>query len=297
MKRPLIVTLVFALVSLFALPALAAPKVAVMDFDNQSQHGGWKVGRGAADILTTSLVKQTDFDIFERERLNTIMKEQNLGSSGRVDPSTAAKIGKIIGVQYIVTGAVTEYGQSKAGAGGGGVRVGKKGYAATVDVRIIDVNTSRILFADTGNGSKSSVNVRVFGFGGGESWNEKHATQAMRDAIEQVTQKLVASDFAQKASANTKANAAPVATGPVLLADVTGKSVILNAGSSAGLTAGQTLTIKRKGREIKDPASGAVLKVIYDTLGKIKLTNVESSYAEGTITEGSGFKVGDSAHP
>jgi curli biogenesis system outer membrane secretion channel CsgG len=297
MKRPLIVTLAFALVSFFALPALAAPKVAVMDFDNQSSHGGWRLGRGAADILTTALVKQTDYDIFERERLNSVMKEQNLGSSGRVDPSTAAKIGKIIGVQYIVTGAVTEYGQSKAGGGGGGVHVGKKGYAASVDIRIIDVNTSRILFADTGNGTKSSVNVRVFGFGGGESFNEKHATQAMRDAIEQVTQKLVASNFTQKASANTQANAAPVATGPVLLADVTGKNVILNAGNGAGLKAGQTLTVKRKGREIKDPASGEVLKVIYDTLGKIKLTNVESSYAEGTITEGSGFKVGDSAHP
>jgi curli biogenesis system outer membrane secretion channel CsgG len=290
MKRPLIITFFTALLSIWALPALAAaPKVAVMDFDNQSQHGGWRLGRGAADILTTALVKQTDYDVFERDRLNSVIEEQNLGSSGRVDPATAAKIGKIIGVQYIITGAVTEYGESKTGGGGGGVHVGKKGYAATVDVRIIDVNTSRILFADTGSGNKSSMNVRVFGFGGGESWNEKHATEAMRDAIGQVTDKLVASDFATDAGA-------PDTSTPLLLADVTGNQVILNAGANAGLKAGQTLTIKRKGREIKDPATGAVLKVTYNTLGKIKLSNVESAYAEAKITEGSGFKVGDSAH-
>ncbi|WP_049723190.1 CsgG/HfaB family protein [Gilvimarinus polysaccharolyticus] len=294
MIRKATITVFIALLTTWALPAFAAaPKVAVMDFENQSQHGGWRIGQGAADILTTALVKQTNYDIFERGRLNSLIEEQNLGSSGRVDPATAAKIGKIIGVQYIITGAVTEYGESNAGGGGGGVHVGKKGYAATVDVRIVDVNTSRILFADTGTGNKSSMNVRVFGFGGGESWNEKHATEALRDAIDQVTKSLVNSDF-------SSATAAPTATAssstPLLLADIDGKQVILNAGSNAGLKTGQTLTVKRKGREIKDPSTGAVLKVNYDTLGEIKITNVESAYAEAEITEGSGFKVGDSAH-
>ncbi|MDO3388657.1 CsgG/HfaB family protein [Gilvimarinus sp. SDUM040013] len=268
----------------------AGPRIAVVDFENKSQHGGWRVGRGAADMLTTELVKGTDYDIFERDRLTSIMEEQNLGSSGRVDPATAAKIGKIIGVQYIVTGSVTEYGQSQAGGGGGGVHVGKKGYHATVDVRVVDVNSSRILFADTGSGHKSSMNVRVFGFGGGESWNEKSATEAMRGAIGELVTKLDNADFATKAAAAKPA-------GPVLLADVAGNDIILNAGSGAGLKSGQTLDVKRKGREIKDPATGAVLKVTYKTVGTIKLTNVEASYAEATVASGSDFKVGDIAEP
>ncbi|MBU2884549.1 CsgG/HfaB family protein [Gilvimarinus agarilyticus] len=268
----------------------AGPRVAVVDFENKSQHGGWRVGRGAADMLTTELVKGTNFDIFERDRLNSIMQEQNFGSSGRVDTATAAKIGKIIGVQYIVTGSVTEYGQSSSGGGGGGINVGKKGYHASVDVRVVDVNTSRILFADTGNGHKASMNVRVFGFGGGESWNEKSATEAMRGAINELVTKLDNADFASSTAAAQPA-------GPVLLADVAGSDIILNAGSGAGLKSGQTLTVKRKGREIKDPATGAVLKVTYKTIGKIKLTSAESSYAEATVVSGSDFKVGDIAEP
>ncbi|MGQ9424727.1 CsgG/HfaB family protein [Gilvimarinus sp. F26214L] len=270
--------------------AWSAPRIAVMDFENKSQHGGWRVGRGAADILTTELVKGSDFDIYEREQLNSIIAEQNLGASGRVDPSTAARIGKILGVQYVVTGAVTEYGQSKSGAGGGGVHVGRKGYYATVDVRIVDVNTSRIAFAESGSGSKSSTTVKVFGFGGGESWNEKSATEALRGAVDELVGKLAKADL----DLGGGAAQAPKA---VLLADVDGNSVILNAGANAGLKSGQTLTIRRKGKEIKDPATGVVLKVKYNTLGTIKLTSVENSYAEATITKGSGFRVGDSAKP
>lgn len=285
-----------ALLALIIAPfSFAAPRLAVVDFENKSQHGGWRVGRGAADMLTTELVRGSNFEIYERDRLNSLMQEQNLGQSGRVDPATAAKIGKIIGVDYIVTGAVTEYGQSGSGVGGGGVSVGKKGYHSSVDVRIVDVNTSRIIFAETGSGSKSSVNVKVFGFGGGEKFNEKHATATMRDAIGEVIGKIKSANLTASSGGGSAAAASTSKT--ALLADVAGNNVILNVGSSAGFEVGQELTIKRKGREIKDPATGKVIKTTYDTLGKIKLTSVEGAYSEGTIIEGDGFKVGDSAHP
>ena len=140
------------------------PRVAVMDFENKTQYGGWRIGNGAADILTTELVKVGKFDMFERKNLQNVIKEQDWGASGRMDPSTAARIGKIIGVNYIITGAVTEYGQSQSG---GGVNVSKIGYQSAVDVRMVDAVTGKIVFADSGSGSKSSLQVRVFGFGGG----------------------------------------------------------------------------------------------------------------------------------
>ena len=285
-------TFIFSLLlSLTTTDALASARIAVMDFENRSQYGGWRVGRGASDILTTHLVKETDFEIFERDRLESILKEQNLGTGGRLDPSTAARIGKIIGVQYIVTGAVTEYGQSRSSSGGGGVRVGKRGYFTSVDVRIINATTGRIVFAETGSGSKSSVNVRVLGFGGGERWNEKHATESMRKAIEDVAKKMADADLT--AGGKSSASGSPV--GNVIVADVDGNIITLNRGKSAGLKKGDKLTIKRQRKVIKDPETGAILKIKYSTLGKIKLTEVESSYAEGVVTEGSGFQAGDKA--
>lgn len=273
----------------------AGPRVAVMDFKNQTPYGGWRLGSGAADILTTELVKTGKFDMFERERLSAIIKEQNLGSSGRVDPASAARIGKIIGVNYIITGAVTEYGQSRSGGGGGGVNVGKVGYHSAVDIRMVDATTGRIVFADTASHSKSSVKVRVFGFGGGESFNEKLATETMREAIKKIAAKMDITEFKTSSSRKPAAASAKAAkpSGKAVIADVDGKTITLNKGKSAGFKKDQTVTISRKGKVIKDPTTGKVLKIKYKTIGKIKLTEVEEAYSEGTVISGSGFIVGD----
>lgn len=266
-----------------------SPRVGVMDFENKSPHGGWRLGQGAADILTTEMVKMGSMEMFERDRLASVLKEQNLGASGRVDPATAAKIGKIIGVQYIITGAVTEYGRSTSGGGGGGVRVGKTDYSSTVDIRMVDAVSGRIVFADSGSHTISSMNVKVFGFGGGQKFNEKAATDAMRGAIQDLTEKLAAIDLK-----NLAPKPAPgTSSGKALVADVDGKLITLNKGTNAGLKSGQVLTIKRKGKVIKDPATGKVIKVRYKTIGKIKLSEVDTEYAEGNSIGGTGFKVGD----
>ena len=154
---------------------------------------------------------------------------------------------------------------------------------------MVDATTGRIVFADTGSHSISSMNVRVFGFGGGQKFNEKAATEAMRGAIQDLSGKLSAANL-KAAAPKPKAGAA---AGKALVADVDGKLITLNKGTNVGFKSGQVLTIKRKGKVIKDPATGKVIKVRYKTIGKVKLTDVESGYSEGQSVSGSGFKVGD----
>ncbi|MCK4618861.1 MAG: hypothetical protein KAT52_02855 [Desulfobacterales bacterium] len=78
-----------------------------------------------------------------------------------------------------------------------------------------------------------------------------------------------------------------------LVADVAGNTITLNKGSNAGFKTGQEVAISRKGKVIKDPQTGKVLKIKYEKIGDIKLTEVEDSYAEGEVISGSGFNVGD----
>jgi curli biogenesis system outer membrane secretion channel CsgG len=276
-----------SLLLLFAsAPVLAKTRIAVMDFDNKTPHGGWRIGHGASDMLATELVKLKKYSVIERDKLASILKEQDLGASGRIDPTTAVKIGKVLGVDYIVTGSVTEYGQSSGGGGGGGVRVGKKGYHAGVDVRVVNATTGEIVFADSAEDSDTSMSVRVFGIGGGEKFNEKKATKVLRKAIEKVVAKM-----------SFEGGGSAVAAKPVdvLVADVDGKTVTLNQGSAAGFKVGQKVKITRKDKEIKDPATGKVIKVKYKKIGTIEITAVESSYSEGKIVKGEGFAVGDLA--
>lgn len=268
--------------------AQAAARIAVMDFDNKTPYRGWRLGQGASDMLATALVKKTKFAVIERDKLARIVKEQNLNNNpSRFDPGTAAEIGRLLGAEYIVTGSVTEYGRSSAGASGKGVKLGKKGYNAAVDIRIIDVNTGEIVFAEEGSDTRSSISVKAFGFSVGESFDEKKATEAMRGAIKKVASKIAKAKFEPRYVAKKKP------AGPTLVADVDGNILMLNKGSNAGFEVGQEITISRQYKIIKDPDTGKVIKIKYKKIGIIKLIEVASSYAEGKVVSGSGFAVKD----
>jgi curli biogenesis system outer membrane secretion channel CsgG len=272
--------------------AAAQPRAAVLDFQNKTPNGGWAVGQGASDMLATEIVKSRKFRVIEREKLKSILKEQGLSLSGAIDPSTAVKVGRLLGVEYIITGAVTEYGQSRSGASGRDVRVGKTGYHAAVDVRIVSATTGEIVFADSGSHSESSIRLRLFGYRVGEKFNEKKATDTLRGAIK---------DFAAKIDVATLTGYGIGAGGTLgtprlkgaKIADVSGNTVVINRGSGSGLKTGQTKGVYRPGRVIKDPDTGKVLKQNFDQVGQIELTTVAEGYSEGRIVSGSGLKVGD----
>ena len=108
---------------LFAQDAPQAPharkiRVAVFDFDYGTVHrdvyalfgSDVDVGKGISDMLVTYLVKDGTYSVIERKALDKILAEQNFGNSNRADPTSAAKIGKMLGVDAIIVGSVTEFG-------------------------------------------------------------------------------------------------------------------------------------------------------------------------------------------
>src|SRR5262245_18504408 len=141
-----------ALVGVLAVPTLYAqaptpaggrkPRVAVMDFDyatirdNARAYFGSDidVGKGISDLLVTYLVKDGSYSVIERKALDKILAEQNFSNSDRANPTSAAKIGKLLGVDAIIVGSVTQFGNETkntnvGGAGGnwGGFGLGGLG--------------------------------------------------------------------------------------------------------------------------------------------------------------------------
>ncbi len=100
--------------ALLILAACATPKVAVnprADFSGVKRvavlsFSGPK-GDLAADLMTQSLLEQ-GADVVERQRLDAVLKEQSLTSSGSFDPSTAKQLGKLLGVDALFVGTVAE---------------------------------------------------------------------------------------------------------------------------------------------------------------------------------------------
>ena len=68
------------------------------------------VGKGVADLLVDRLVRGGAFSVIERKAIDKIMAEQNFSNSDRADASSAAKIGRLLGVQAIVIGSICALG-------------------------------------------------------------------------------------------------------------------------------------------------------------------------------------------
>ncbi len=140
-------TLFVALANLAAQPATAqgiTPTVAVMYFNNSSllDHDTFEpVRRGIADILITEFQRNRGIQVVERDALQKTLEEQDLATAGRVDPETAAKVGKVLGAQHMVVG---------------GFFVDRKG-TLRLDARAVNVETSRVEYTESITGKVDDV--------------------------------------------------------------------------------------------------------------------------------------------
>ncbi|MDH5282582.1 MAG: hypothetical protein OEW80_01720 [Gemmatimonadota bacterium] len=109
------------------------PGIAVMPFQNGGSYGQDKenfdaLERGIAGMLISELSQNPAARVVERENVQRLLDEQDLGADGRVDAATAAKVGKLVGARYMVMGTFVDlYGRFR------------------VDARLVDVETSEIL--------------------------------------------------------------------------------------------------------------------------------------------------------
>ena len=68
------------------------------------------LGKVVAELLSVNLSQQNPFVVVERERLDQIMREHRLSDLGVVDDNTAAEMGKILGAESLVSGAISAVG-------------------------------------------------------------------------------------------------------------------------------------------------------------------------------------------
>ncbi len=302
-----------------AAPAAGGRKkrIAIFDFDYATVQSSSAavfgtnvdIGKGISDLLVRHLVQDGTYSVIERKAMDKILGEQNFSNSDRANPNSAAKIGKILGVDAIVVGSITQFGNDNkntnvggGGGGWGGFGVGgfshKKSKAVVqVDARMVDIDTAEILGVASGKGESSRESTSLLGggsnwhgFGGGavdfgsSDFQSTIIGEATNEAVVQLTSELVAD--------NTKLVTRTISVEGVV-ASVDGGQIVLNIGSKAGLKVGDQLTVKRITKEIKDPNTGQVIRKLTSDVGVIRLTDVDEISAVGTAVSGSGFKVGD----
>ena len=201
------------------------PRIAILDFKAAPdawhgwRFGGWgnqmsTISDQLRDLFTTEILQRGHgkIRVIERERLQDIRNELAFQQSGEVDTSTVQKIGKLLGVKYVMTGKVTRFaykesgisggwglgalvgkvtGNSLAGAVAGDMHLKKASFTGRLDVRLIDVETGEVLGAWSDDGKLSDTSVKVAGTGTEIQYDEELVNKIFEPIVQRITPKLI----------------------------------------------------------------------------------------------------------
>ena len=87
---------------------LTNKKIAILPFSYADGRAAAKDGAIVSERITMRLIKQQKFEVVERSMLDKVMGELKLQSTGMMDASSTQQLGKLLGVQAIVTGTLVE---------------------------------------------------------------------------------------------------------------------------------------------------------------------------------------------
>jgi curli biogenesis system outer membrane secretion channel CsgG len=120
------------------------PTVAVLYFTNSAlvKHGDWDpLSKGVTDMLITQFSTSPGIRVVERDRLQKLLEEQDLSAGKRVDENTAVRLGKILGAHHLLMGGFVIDPKQRM----------------RLDVRAVDVETSRVEYVETVSGKAEDV--------------------------------------------------------------------------------------------------------------------------------------------
>lgn len=256
-------------------------RVGVVNFQNKTPSKHIGLGEAAADILGTILQKTGRFIIIPQQDIASILEQQSLGASGAIDPGTAAQMGKILGLNAIVTGAISAY--SEAEEGSDYLIVKKKTQIArvTVDYRIVDTTTGIQIAADSGQGVYKKKTGGALGLGSKSTYDADLRDGALRDALTKAMVNMQKQFERQEWSGR--------------IAKISGRTVYLNAGQKTGLVVGDIMVVQELGEEIIDPQTNVSLgRAPGPVKGEVMVTGYFGNDGSvATVKSGTGFNVND----
>lgn len=258
-------------------------RVGVVNFQNKTPSRVLGIGEAAADILGTILQKTERFIVIPQQDMDSILAQQRMGATGAINPETAAKMGEVMGLNAIVTGAVTAYSEAEEGTDFIVGKSKKQIARVTVDYRIVDTTTGVQLLADSGAGIYEKKVTTVLGAGGKASYDTDLRDGALRDALNKAMVNMMRQLGRRKWNGR--------------VAQVDGGNLYINAGQKSGLNVGDKLDVFRPGKDIIDPVTKMRLGTTENKVGQaIVQQNDIGDQADLSVavpTTGTGFKPGD----
>ncbi len=228
-------------------------KVAIARFSNETKYGqGFltdsnndRIGKQAMDILSTRLASTEKFILLERADLDKIDAELKIGGLASLN----------IPADYLIVGSVSEFGRKNVSKVGVFSRVKKQMAFATVNVRLVDVNTGQIIYSEEGSGEAFSEAGTVMGVGSKAGHDSSLNDQAISAAISKLVNNLIENLLDKPWRA-------------YILSYEDG-SYIISGGASQGISTGDQFTVFKKGKAVKNPQTNMLIELPGKAVGTI----------------------------
>ncbi len=253
-----------------------------LEYRGHYRYARVNVGEQISALLTDYMVnQQVNFQLVERDRLNTILSEQNLIRSGVVDPSSAVDLGRLLGADALIFGTVTQFNLESTGR----VRVRGMGVGGTrgrvsLTARMVNAETGVILGSVQGTGSATGAsfdaNVQNVSFRGKE-FTESAIGRATYTAVDDIGANLVTM-VSENAGKVSRPAVREVRMGKIV--QLLENGVIINVGANDGVREKQRLQIARL-MQVE-----GVAETIRIPIGTIEIVSVQPTASVAMFVDG-----------
>jgi curli biogenesis system outer membrane secretion channel CsgG len=304
-------------------------RIAIYDFDYSSVKSevvkslgaDSNVGHNVAEMLLSPLTESGAYEVMDRARVESIMKEQNLKFSSRFDSSQAVAYGKILQVDAIVTGTVNNLSVERVQKTKGLLGVGHKvvDLKATVEItaQMISTETGQIYLAPSSIQEATEEIGRENGFTDpgaagsqtGSSVSGNVDAQVVRKAIhlalDDISKDMIrkasglpkriavtkgpspgrGSEMASLASSHGTSSTLPPSAPrkPIsgMVMDITDGSIFIDKGATAGVRQGDSFEVRHYLKTVTN-AAGKQIK-LDQKIGDLTIVEVSDDWARGTF--------------
>jgi curli biogenesis system outer membrane secretion channel CsgG len=262
------------------------PTVAVVKFDNKvGGFNGWDLGDGMKDMLVDRLMATGRYHVVERGELDSVLREHQLQKAGATRTEGRVAQGRLKNVQYLIKGAVTDFGHVSASRGqAGGTSLdllgGSSKAVMSIVLYVVEVESGEIICSKRLEKSLATRDVSVQSAYqgvslGGTSFYTTPLGRATSDVIQravyEITQSIASRPWAPK----------------IAMIQPEDELVVINGGSDRGIVMGHEFDVYENARPILDPDSGDLLgHASINKIGRLKVREVRDRLAVAFITAG-----------
>ena len=266
-KFPLILSIAFFLSLIFSHPASADEnsniRLGVIRFLSRAEGVTDKQAEAIGDIFARILANSKALTIVERDRLDEIANEHQLLKEGRFEDDAVIEVGKLMSCQYMLLGAVTNLERKTRETDLWLVSEKKQEVFVTLDIRVVDVTTSKIIlsFSESGSASQKGSGFNFYGVQTNDNNFTGIEIPAIVEAVSRAGFKIretYGNEYAQ-------------------VIDVSSKEITINAGEDWGITSGALFEIYSEGQEVIN-LDGTSRGKKRNPLALVKVTSVQKDF-------------------